>query len=396
MAKPKPKTAAEEVFAAEFAVLSAAERMAAAGSMSKDAWQREFAELAKKYRALLKQAVKMTGIGDTTQSRLLRIQHELEAKNRELLEKNQALIRAQEALLQSQARAQTIFSAYTEALPGTILDGRYRLERKIGAGGYGAVYEATHLALSTSVAVKILQPRGGSVTPEELDRFKREGISACRVQHPNAVNVLDFGISSNGFAYLVMEILHGATLGQELKRVRRMTARRCLEIILPVASVLAEAHAMHIVHRDIKPDNIFLHCSTTGEVVKLLDFGLAKLMGEDGSHPEATRGLIVGTPKYMPPERLSFLPYDGRSDIYSLGVVMYEILAGQPPFTAQNGSVAALMTAHLQSAPPPLAAFAPDVPPVIAAVTMRMLHKVPAARPTAQEVVRILRPLSDN
>ncbi|MFQ3582915.1 MAG: serine/threonine-protein kinase [Chloracidobacterium sp.] len=396
MPEPKPKTAAEEVFATEFAVLTTAERIAAEGLAKPEEWQHQFSELTKKYRALLKQAVKMTGIGDTTQSRLLRIQHELEAKNRELLEKNQALVRAQEALLQSQARAQTIFSAYTEALPGTVLDGRYRLERKIGAGGYGAVYEATHLALNTSVAVKILQPRGGSVTPEELERFKREGISACRVQHPNAVNVLDFGISSNGFAYLVMEILHGATLGQELKRLGQMSAQRCLEIILPVASVLVEAHAMHIVHRDIKPDNIFLHRPPTGEVVKLLDFGLAKLMGEDGFHPEATRGLIVGTPKYMPPERLSFLPYDGRADIYSLGVVAYEILAGRPPFTAENGNVAALMTAHLQSAPPPLASFAPDVPPILEAVTMRMLHKVPSARPTAQEVVRILRPLSNH
>ncbi len=396
MAEPRPKTAAEEVFAAEFAILSDAEQVMANGLPTPDAWQREFSELTKKYRALLKQAVKMTGIGDATQSRLLRIQRELEAKNRELLEKNQALVHAQEALLQSQARAQTIFSAYTEALPGTVLDGRYRLERKIGAGGYGAVYEATHLALSASVAVKILQPRGGSVTPEELERFKREGISACRVQHPNAVNVLDFGISSNGFAYLVMEILHGVTLGQEIKRFGRMTARRCLEILLPVASVLAEAHALRIVHRDIKPDNIFLHRPPAGEVVKLLDFGLAKLLGEDGSHPEATRGLIVGTPKYMPPERLSFLPYDGRADIYSLGVVAYEMLAGQPPFTAHNGSVAALMTAHLQSAPPPLAAFAPDTPPILEAMVMRMLHKVPAARPTAQEVARILKPLSDN
>lgn len=394
MAEPKPKNAAEEVFTTEFAVLNKAERIAEEGLATMEEWRREFSDLTKKYRALLKQAVKMTGIGDTTQSRLLRIQHELEAKNRELLEKNQALVRAQEALLQSQARAQTIFSAYTEALPGTVLDGRYRLERKIGSGGYGAVYEATHLALNTSVAVKILQPRGGSVTPEELERFKREGISACRVQHPNAVNVLDFGISSNGFAYLVMEILHGVTLGQELKRCGRLSARRCLEIILPVASVLAEAHANNIVHRDIKPDNIFLHRPPTGEVVKLLDFGLAKLMGEDGSHPEATRGLIVGTPKYMPPERLSFLPYDGRADIYSLGVVTYEVLAGRPPFTAANGNVAALMTAHLQSAPPPLTAFAPDVPPILEAVTMRMLHKVPAARPTAQEVVRILKPLS--
>ncbi len=395
MAEPKPKTAAEEVFATEFAVLATAEQIAMEGLPNVAEWQREFSELARKYRALLKQAVKMTGIGDATQNRLLRIQHELEAKNRELLEKNQALVRAQEALLQSQARAQTIFSAYTEALPGTVLDGRYRLERKIGAGGYGAVYEATHLALNTTVAVKILQPRGGSVTPEELDRFKREGISACRVQHPNAVNVIDFGISSNGFAYLVMELLHGVTLGQELKRLGRLSPQRCLDIILPVASVLAEAHAMHIVHRDIKPDNIFLHRPPTGEVVKLLDFGLAKLMAaEDGTHPEATRGLIVGTPKYMPPERLSFLPYDGRADIYSLGIVTYEILAGRPPFTAQNGNVAALMTAHLQSAPPPLASFAPDVPPILEAVTMRMLHKVPSARPTAQEVVRLLKPLS--
>ncbi len=276
-------------------------------------------------------------------------------------------------------------------MPGTVLDGRYRLGRKIGAGGYGVVYEATHLALNTAVAVKILQPRSGRITQEELERFKREGISACRVQHPNAINILDFGLSSNSFAYLVMEILHGVTLRQELRALGKLSTQRCLEIILPVASVLAKAHASNIVHRDIKPDNIFLHRPPTGEVVKLLDFGLAKLMGEDGSHPEATWGLIAGTPTYIAPERLSFLPYNGQADIYSLGVVMYEILAGRPPFTAPDGNVSTVLTAHLQTSPPPLALFTPDVPPVLEDITRRMLHKVPVERPTAEEVVRILK-----
>jgi eukaryotic-like serine/threonine-protein kinase len=391
----KPKTAAEEIFETEFSVTEAAERVLAGTKHTPEEWRDHYATLARKYRGLLKQAVKITGIGDSTQNKLIRIQEELAAKNAELTEKNRALIRAQEALLRSQERAKTIFSAFTEALPGMVLDDRYRLDRKIGAGGYGAVYEATHLSLANLVAVKILQPRGGKVTSEELGRFKREGISACRIQHPNAVTVLDFGISTSGFAYLVMELLNGKTLSDEIRENGRLTPKRVATLLYPVCSVLAEAHAMGVIHRDIKPDNIFLHQSAGGEIVKVLDFGLAKLVGDSevgGSRPaEITRGLIIGTPKYMPPERLSFLPYDGRSDVYSLGIVMYEMLAGQPPFSMVNGDMAALMTAHLQNEPPPLRLFNPDVPEHVERLVMRTLQKLPAQRPTAQVLADELR-----
>jgi serine/threonine protein kinase len=393
----KPKTAAEEIFETEFSVAEAAERILANTRHSKQEWQDHYADLLRKYRSLLKQTVKITGIGDNTQSKLIRIQEELEAKNKELTEKNRALIRAQEALLRSHERAKTIFSAFSEALPGMLLDDRYQLERKIGTGGYGAVYEATHLALNSQVAVKILQPRGGKVTTEELDRFKREGISACRIQHPNAVTVIDFGISTSGFAYLVMELLSGCTLAEEIRTHGKLSPKRVATILYPVCSVLAEAHATGVIHRDIKPDNIFLHQAGGSEIVKVLDFGLAKLVGDSEARGtrqvEITRGLIIGTPKYMPPERLSFLPYDGRSDVYSLGVVMYEMLAGQAPFSMVNGDMAGLMTAHLQHEPPPLRLFNPEVPEAVERIVMSTLRKLPAERPTAQALADDLRSL---
>src|SRR5262249_2591138 len=190
---------------------------------------------------------------------------ELEDKNAELAlqkealaGKNEELANKNEELIQSQMRADRIFSALAEALPGTVLDGKYRLEEKIGSGGFGAVYRAVHLMMSRSVAVKVFKPSPGNDSADALERFRLEAVSACRINHPNAVSILDSGISSEGIAYLVMELLKGHTLTAEMRKRKIFPIERIAQILPPVCEVLGKAHSMGIVHRDVKPDNIFL------------------------------------------------------------------------------------------------------------------------------------------
>mgnify|MGYP000995257577 CR=1 FL=1 len=185
--------------------------------------------------------------------KLSRLQKDLEQKNAELLRKNDELVRWREELLKSQQRADHIFSALAEVLPGSVLDDKYRLEEMIGSGGFGAVYRAAHVGLGRQVAVKIFRPATGGVTAEGLERFRLEGVSACRVNHPNAVTVSDFGISSAGIAYLVMELLEGRTLGAELADSGTLSPERCAEILTPVCSVLDAAHQSGLVHRGFNP-----------------------------------------------------------------------------------------------------------------------------------------------
>jgi eukaryotic-like serine/threonine-protein kinase len=326
------------------------------------------------------------------QLKLSRLQRDLERKNAELQRKNEELVRSREELIQSYKRADRIFSALSDVLPGTVLDEKYRLDAKIGAGGYGAVYSASHLILNRPVAVKIFRPVTGNVTPEALERFRQEGVAACRINHPNAVTILDSNIAASGIAYLVMELLEGHTLAQELKDRNLLPPRRCADIIIPVCDLLAEAHASGMIHRDIKPDNIFLHQTKDGEVVKVVDFGLAKLLGDtekkDGEDtPTASR--LLGTPTYMSPERLNDLPYDGMTDIYSLGVTLYQMLCGRVPFQAQQGDHWAVAVMHLMKEPPPLVEFNPDVSPAIEAVVMQTLRKAPTERPTPRDLARM-------
>jgi eukaryotic-like serine/threonine-protein kinase len=320
------------------------------------------------------------------QLKLSRLQRDLERKNAELTQKNEELVRWQQEVLRSQRRADNIFSALADVLPGTVLDEKYKLEEKIGAGGFGAVYRATHLGLHRAVAVKVFRPVSGTVTPESLERFRLEGVTACRINHPNAVAVSDFGISSAGIAYLVMELLEGRTLNEELNARGPMSPERAAEILVPICAVLAEAHGSGLVHRDIKPDNIYLHQSRDGEVVKVLDFGLAKLL--DDSQPADVQNLtvnaVLGTPTYMSPERLNDSPYDGQSDVYSVGVMLYQMLAGAVPFLSREGDYWAVAIMHLTKEPPPI----DGLPDAVEQVVRRALAKDPAARPTAAELAR--------
>jgi serine/threonine protein kinase len=262
--------------------------------------------------------------------------------------------------------------------PGAVLAGKYRLESKIGSGAFGAVFKATHLALANQVAVKVLQSNMVP-TQEALARFQREGVSACRIQHPNAVSIIDFGVTDNGVAYLSMELLSGHSLAEEIQKRSPFSPRRCAEILVPLCDVLGEAHAAGIIHRDIKPANVFLHHGRSGEVVKVLDFGIAKLL-DDGGAELTVEGSLVGTPAYMAPERLSSAPYDGRSDVYSVGIMLYEMLCGQPPFKSKDLMAVAMM--QMTQEPRPPREHNSSIPRAVEALVLETLSKDPAQRPT--------------
>ena len=319
------------------------------------------------------------------QLKILRLRRRLQEQNQELMRKNAELIQAQK-------RTDMVFSALADALPGAVLDQKYRLEEKIGSGGFGAVFRATHLGLNRAVAVKVFRPMPGNDSPEALKRFRLEGASASRVNHPNAVAVLDCGISETGIAYLVMELLDGHSLRDELQQRGVLPPARVIEIALPVCRVLAEVHGRGIVHRDIKPDNIFLHQTKDGEVIKVVDFGLAKIFDDeaDSAAAQTMTGGIIGTPAYMAPERVNGDSYDGRTDIYSLGVIMFQMLTGRAPFEANEGGVLALMVMHVMKQPPRLRDLNPAVPQEIEALVLDMLRKDPDTRPGAQQLAQKL------
>lgn len=309
---------------------------------------------------------------------------ELASKNQEMAKKNQELANKNEELTQSYKRANLIFSALSEALPGTILEGRYRLDEKIGVGGFGAVFSATHLVTKRHVAVKVFQPMGSNATAEGLERFQLEAILACRVNHHNAIEVMDSGLSG-GIAFIIMELLKGHPLSEELKKKNIMSPKRCGEIILPVCDVLAKAHSAGIIHRDIKPENIFLHYSEEGEVVKVVDFGIAKLQGEiEGVAGQNLTGVggMIGTPTYMSPERLMSNTCEGPSDIYSVGIMLYQMLCGHPPF--QSNDLWKTIQMHLNDVPPPIKPINSEVSTELEAIVMKTLRKEPSERPTAR------------
>jgi hypothetical protein len=313
--------------------------------------------------------------------------HELEEKNAQLVAKNQALAESRAATARSARRSDLIFSALSEALPGTVLDDKYRVEEKIGSGSFGTVYRGEHILLHHPVAIKVFRPTVGHGALESLDRFRLEGISACRIQHPNAVTVLDFDVSAGSLAYLVMELLHGHSLADELRSEKTLPPRRCARISAAVCDVLAEAHAAGIVHRDIKPSNVFLHRNRDEELVKVIDFGIAKLTDprEPGLRQATTgTGIFVGTPAYMAPERLGSDPYDGRADVYSVGIMMFQMLCGQYPHQTSHGGgywSAAMMNALGRE--PAIADEDASVPAQLEAIVISALTKDPEERPMA-------------
>ncbi len=304
---------------------------------------------------------------------------------RTLQQKNQELARTVEQLARAWRDADLIFSTLSDVLPGAVLDGRYRLERKIGTGGFAAVYQAVDMRDGRPVAVKVLRPLPGGEGDRQRQRLLQEGASADRVSHPSAVAVLDGGTTETGIAYLVMELLEGSTLADELRARGPLPLERCLEIFAPVCAVLEEAHAAGVIHRDVKPANIFLHRENGRVVVKLVDFGIAKLSGHAEVGEITSVGRLLGTPVYMSPERLLGQPYDGRADVYALAMTLYEALSGRLPFDLPQGSLGSLILACVNEAPLPLRRARPDVPAAVDAVVMRALAKHPSDRPTVRE-----------
>lgn len=318
-----------------------------------------------------------------TQLKIHRMQRELADRNRELLAANNRL-------LLEQQRTQEAFIAVAGLLPGQLLDDGYRVGEPIGEGGFGAVYRGEDLRLKRAVAIKVLRPSGGG--PQSLERFRTEGIAACRVRHRNAVEILAAG-TARGLAYLVMELLEGSTLASLMKE-GPIPAPRAIDIAVQVADALTAAHAARVIHRDITPGNIFLQRSAEGDIVKVLDFGIARLVDEDAPPigSTSTSSELVGTPEYMPPERLLGHTYDASSDIYSLGVVLFRMLTAEPVFEGQTRfDLPEAIRLHLVSAPRHLADVAPHLPTELCKLVDEMLAKEPAERPTSREVGERLR-----
>ena len=258
------------------------------------------------------------------------------------------------------------------ALIGNVLDGQYQIEDLLGKGGMGAVYRARHILLGDRVAIKLLPPEMRSNT-EWLRRFQREGQAARRFRHPNAVTVYDLRTSADGTIYLVMEYVEGRTLDAELKQRGKFSPAQAVAALEPIMGVLNSAHAMGVVHRDLKPENIMLGKASSGgePVVKLLDLGIAKLREVAGAEKTGNTNLTIagqmlGTPYYMSPEQWGELPkdgnseIDGRADIYSLGVVFYELITGKRPFVGLT--LSELRREHVSITPRPLHEVDPTVP----------------------------------
>ena len=266
--------------------------------------------------------------------------------------------------------------------------GEYRLLRKLGEGGFGAVYEAEHPLLKRRAAVKVLH-RVADKDSDAVLRFISEAQAVNQIRNRHIVDVFSFGKLNDGRHYYIMDLLDGAPLDRFLKEHGRMDVPTALGLLTPLAEALDLAHAAGIVHRDLKPQNIFLAWDSSGEVVpKLLDFGMAKLLGESPVH--TVSGTPIGTPLYMSPEQARGEKVDHRSDVYALGVLCHEVLTGHLPFSGDT-TVAVLM-AHIIQAPQPLSEVAPDLSPLLDAPVLRMLDKNPNLRPSsAGEAVGALR-----
>ena len=274
---------------------------------------------------------------------------------------------------------------------GSLLDGRYRIDAVLGTGGMGRVYRGEHTGIGRAVAIKVLHA-DLSRNRDAAQRFQREALASGRLEHPNIVGVSDFGMLDDGACYLVMEMLEGEPLGARLERERRIEWPEALDIMRGVLAGLKHAHDKGVVHRDIKPDNIFLAVKEGELIVKILDFGIAKLYAGTADDPASTRaGLTVGTPAYLSPEQAVGGDITPASDLYSATILLFEMIAGRTPFVEKEPL--AMLGAHVSRLPPKLAEVAPDLdlPPGLEEVIARGLAKSAVERFTnARELIGAL------
>jgi serine/threonine protein kinase len=276
-------------------------------------------------------------------------------------------------------------AAEGDALLGTILAGRYRIEQLLGSGGMGAVYRAEHVHMRKAVAVKVLH-REMTAFPEVVARFEREAVAAGRIEHPHVVSASDFGQLDDGSFYLALEFVEGHSLAKLVDAEGALPPERALRITRQIAEALQAAHGVGIVHRDLKPENVMLVVKDADpDYVKVLDFGIAKIKVEGAAEqPALTQiGTVFGTPEYMSPEQARGDQVDARADLYTVGVILYEMLSGVSPFKDED--LVVVLTRHLTADPPPLPAA---LDPVIQDLVRLLLRKNPAERvQTAEELI---------
>lgn len=285
-----------------------------------------------------------------------------------------------------------LYATPDDPLVGHILGDRYRLGERLGQGGMGTVYCARHLFMDKDVAVKVLR-RELAHDEEAASRFLREARSASRLDHEHCIRVTDFGeindYKPERLFFLVMELLVGESLGKVVRR-GRIPPARASAFALCIARALSHAHEQGVIHRDLKPDNVFLQRRRDHEIVKVLDFGLAKIVGDLSSVSSITRaGVVFGTPEYMAPEQAQSNPVDERIDIYSLGVILYQLLTGDLPFRAPN--FLALLGKHVNEPPEPPSRRCPeaDISPRLEEVVLRCLAKEPQRRYASAELLAV-------
>jgi serine/threonine protein kinase/formylglycine-generating enzyme required for sulfatase activity len=274
------------------------------------------------------------------------------------------------------------------------LDARYQLERRLGQGGMGVVFQARHIFLKTQHAIKIILPDLVGNDPMLVTRFRQEALAAAAIKHPNIIAVTDFGVVRGSMPFLVMEFVKGRSLQEIMAEEGAMPAARAFELICPTAAGVAAAHRQNIVHRDLKPLNIMI-CDgmPVAEGLKILDFGLAKIKSGEllGSFVQAKTTGLMGSPFYMAPEQWSDEEPDSRADIYSLGIILYQMLGGDVPF--KGSSIPSIMKKHLTESPPALKSMGVNVPPEIEAVVRHALAKDVGERTPSVEV--FLKELND-
>ena len=270
-----------------------------------------------------------------------------------------------------------------DELIGQTLNGTYVVENVLGEGGMGRVYRASHTRISNKrFAIKVLRPEFTRNT-EVVARFRREAEAAACISHPNVVEVYDVDITPEGFSYLVCEYLAGSDLAEYLADKKRLEPLRAVNLTLQVCHALEAAHDSGVIHRDVKPHNIFLLADDQGQIpeypaIKVLDFGLSRFMDSDGSTQLTRAGVIMGTPSYMSPEQAEGKPVDARTDVYGLGAVLFATLAGRPPYEAE--SLQALVMAVINGAPDRLRAIVPAVPESLEFIVEHAMARAPAER----------------